>query len=83
MEICAITGSSGVLGKKIKKLLPYKFYEFKDDVTFNFIINIGNLKILPGDYEVELSSKLITQFKNKEVNVTYWIALEKTSTFGV
>ena len=33
MEICAITGSSGVLGKKIKKLLPYKFYEFKDDVT--------------------------------------------------
>lgn len=33
MEVCAITGSSGVLGEKIKKLLPYKFYEFKDDIT--------------------------------------------------
>ena len=33
MEVCAITGSSGVLGKKIKKLLPYKFYEFKNDIT--------------------------------------------------
>lgn len=57
--------------------------EFKPDAVFNFIMNIGNLKILSGDYEVQISSKLITQFKNKEVNVTYWIALEKSSTFGV
>jgi len=56
--------------------------EYKSDVPFNFILSISNLKILPGDYEVGISSKLITQFKNKEVNVTYWIALEKTSTFG-
>jgi len=56
---------------------------FKDDIKFNFILSISNLKILPGDYEVDISSKLITQFKNKEVNVTYWIALEKSSTFGV
>lgn len=57
--------------------------EFKQDAVFNFIISISNLKILPGDYEVEISSKLITQFKNKEVPLRYWIALEKTSTYGV
>jgi hypothetical protein len=57
--------------------------EFKSDVVFNFVMTIGNLKILPGDYEVQISSKLITQFKHKELNVRYWIALEKTSTFGV
>ncbi len=57
--------------------------DIKTDVSFNFILSISNLKILPGDYEVDISSKLITQFKNKEVNVTYWIALEKTSRFGV
>ncbi len=57
--------------------------EFKPDVVFNFVLNIGNLKILPGDYEVQISSKLITQFKHKELNVRYWIALEKSSTFGV
>jgi nucleoside-diphosphate-sugar epimerase len=32
MITCAITGSSGVLGKKLKKNLPYKFYEFKKDI---------------------------------------------------
>tara|TARA_B100001287_G_scaffold276462_1_gene287377 strand:- start:7022 stop:7699 length:678 start_codon:yes stop_codon:yes gene_type:complete len=57
--------------------------EFKPDAVFNFVLNIGNLKILPGDYEVQISSKLITQFKHKELNVRYWIALEKSSTFGV
>lgn len=56
--------------------------EFKEDAVFNFVINISNIKILPGDYDVEISSKLITQFKHKGLNVTYWIALEKSSTYG-
>mgnify|MGYP001177016257 CR=1 FL=1 len=49
---------------------------------FNYVINIGNLKIIPGDYEVSISSKLISQFKHKSTNVSYWIALEKSSTIG-
>jgi len=57
--------------------------EFPSDVTFNFIMNIANLKILPGDYAVGISSKLISEFSHKEMNVKYWIALEKSSTFGV
>jgi len=56
--------------------------DFKQDAVFNFIISISNLKILPGDYDVEISSKLITQFKHKEIPLKYWIALEKTSTYG-
>ena len=56
--------------------------EFKQDAVFNFVIDISNLKLLPGDYDVEISSKLITQFKNKEIPLTYWIALEKSSTYG-
>ena len=56
--------------------------EFKEDAVFNFVINISNIKILPGDYDVEISSKLITQFKHKGLNVVYWIALEKSSTYG-
>ena len=58
-------------------------YTSKPESPFTFIINISNLKIIPGDYEVSISSKLISEFKNTEVNVRYWIALEKTSTFGV
>ena len=30
---CGITGSKGVLGRRIKQNLPYKFYEFKKDIT--------------------------------------------------
>jgi nucleoside-diphosphate-sugar epimerase len=30
---CGITGSRGVLGRRILKILPYKFYKFKKDIT--------------------------------------------------
>jgi hypothetical protein len=51
------------------------------DATFNFVLSISNLKILPGDYEVNISSKLISNFSHKELDVQYWIALEKTSNY--
>jgi len=57
--------------------------EFPNDTNFNFILSISNLKILTGDYDVEISSKLISCFKHKDLNVKYWIALEKTSSYGV
>ncbi len=49
---------------------------------FSFVIVIGNLKMLPGDYTVEISSRLISKFQNNSIDVSYYIALEKTSTFG-
>ena len=55
---------------------------FEQNIPFNFVLNIPNLKIISGDYDVSISSKLISQFKNKEKNILYWIALEKTSTYG-
>jgi hypothetical protein len=33
-------------------------------------------------YDVKISSKLISEFKSQNSNVTYWVALEKTSTYG-
>tara|TARA_R110002153_G_scaffold77752_6_gene199450 strand:- start:1664 stop:2338 length:675 start_codon:yes stop_codon:yes gene_type:complete len=49
---------------------------------FNLIVSIANLKVLPGDYQVDISSKLISHFTNKTSSVEYWIALEKSSTYG-
>lgn len=56
-------------------------YESED---FNFILNISNLKMMPANYEVEISSKLISQFTstNLDKQVKYWLALEKTSTYN-
>ena len=29
---CAITGANGVLGRRIRRTLPYKFYPLKDNI---------------------------------------------------
>jgi hypothetical protein len=52
------------------------------DDEFKFVFNIGNFKFVNGDYEVTISKKLISHFKNLNVPVEYWVALEKSSTFG-
>jgi hypothetical protein len=52
------------------------------DEVFSFNFKVENLKILNGTYEVVISSKLLSQFKNTSYDVTYWIALEPDSTFG-
>jgi len=57
--------------------------DFDQNTNFNFILNIANLKIISGNYNVSVSSKLISLFSNKEINVKYWIALEKSSSYGV
>lgn len=49
--------------------------------SFKFHFDIGNFKLLPGDYEVNISGKLISHFKHKTMPIEYWIALEKTSTY--
>jgi len=49
---------------------------------FCFICNISNLKVLPGTYNVEISSKLISKFSSEDGDITYFIALEKSSTYG-
>ena len=51
--------------------------EASADFTFNF--KIENLKIVSGDYDVAVSSKSISHFKNKVKPIEYWIALEPDS----
>lgn len=53
-----------------------------DSTDFTFVMNISNLKLITGDYEVAVSSRLISNFKNKASEVSYFIALEKSSTYG-
>ena len=53
------------------KNLPYKFW-FK----------VENLKLLSGTYDVAVSSKNISHFVNRNVDIQYWIALEPESKYG-
>ena len=50
--------------------------------NFNIVMKKENLKIIPGDYDVSISSKGISHFKNVNLDLEYWIALEPTSEYG-
>ena len=50
------------------------------DYTFYF--KVENMKLIPGDYDVSVSSKSISHFKNTKLPIEYWIALEPDSTIS-
>ena len=67
----------------------------KNDTSNNFDVEVGettevftfnfkeeNLKILPGTYDVVVSSKLLSRFSSQNMDLTYYIALEPDSSFG-
>jgi hypothetical protein len=50
---------------------------------FKMVFLTDNLKMIPGAYDVEISSKGLASFKNKSVDIQYWVATEsKESKFG-
>ena len=51
------------------------------DGTFSFNFKVENIKILPGNYDVVVSQKLLSRFTSKNQDLTYYIALEPDSTF--
>ena len=51
------------------------------DKEFVFNFKVENIKIIPGAYDVIVSSKLLSQFTNENYNLKYYIALEPDSTF--
>ena len=54
----------------------------KSDNKFKFVFKTENMKMLPGNYDVEISSKVISHFTMQGQNLQYWIATEASSTFG-
>ena len=53
--------------------------ETTKNFTFNF--KVENIKIIPGAYDVVVSSKLLSKFSNTRYDLKYYIALEPDSTF--
>lgn len=54
-----------------------------DQDDFMFILTVNNMKVIPGDYTVSMSSKRISKFKHKTHDLEYWIALDKDSVYNV
>ena len=83
----SVVGEAGVVklvvrDKKNDTSNEYAIVVGETDQEFTFNFKVENIKIIPGNYEVVISSKLLSQFKNTSYDVTYWIALEPDSQFG-
>ena len=52
------------------------------DGQFKFYFKVENLKLMDGSYDVSVSSRNISNFKSKNSDVGYWIALEPESTYS-
>jgi len=51
------------------------------DKNFVYNFKVENIRIIPGSYDVIVSSKLLSKFSNSKLNLTYFIALEPDSEF--
>ena len=71
-----------VRDKKNDTSNEYSIYVGETDSTFELNFKMENIKIIPGPYDVVISSKLLSEFTNKQYNLKYFIALEPDSTFG-
>ena len=83
----SVVGEAGVVklvvrDKKNDTSNDFSVVVGETDEVFTFNFRVENIKILPGSYEVVISRKLLSRFKNTGFDVTYHIALEPDSTFG-
>ena len=51
----------------------------KSEFDLQFLIS--NIRVISGDYSVDVSSKFISRWENTSAPIEYYIALEKSSTF--
>ena len=85
-DLCVV-GEAGVVklvvrDKKNDTSNSYSVDVGETDKEFSFNFKFENIKIIPGSYDVVVSSKLLSEFKNSTYNLKYYIALEPDSTFG-
>jgi uncharacterized protein involved in high-affinity Fe2+ transport len=53
-----------------------------DGTSYEMNFKMENLKILDGNYDVQVSSKGISHFNNADVELEYFIALEPDSKYN-
>jgi hypothetical protein len=53
-----------------------------EDADFSFLFKVENMKMLSGDYNVEICKNSVAKFNNKAVDLSYWVAMEPDSTYN-
>lgn len=81
-------GEAGVIllvvrDKKNDTSNEYSIIVGETDQEFAFNFKVENIRIIPGVYDVVISTKLLSKFTNEKYNIQYFIALEPDSTFNL
>ena len=69
------------IDKEDQKASSASFNVGKSDLKFSLSFQRKLMTLMPGDYLVELCQNKLTRWTNKDKNIVYYIAAEKTSTF--
>tara|TARA_Y100001934_G_scaffold148293_1_gene177964 strand:+ start:1288 stop:1950 length:663 start_codon:yes stop_codon:yes gene_type:complete len=82
----SVIGEAGVVklvvhDKKNDTSNDFQVLVGETDGEFCFHFKVENIKVIPGDYKVSISSKLLSKFVNTDYDLTYYIALEPDSNF--
>ena len=82
----SVIGEAGVVklvvrDKKNDTSNSYSVVVGETDKEFTFNYKVENIKIIPGAYDVVVSSKLLSRFTNTSFELKYYIAIEPDSTF--
>jgi len=82
----AAVGKDGVINLVVRDKKNDNSNEYSIEVGTtdrDFVCNfkVENIKILPGSYDVVISSQLLSKFTCSQFNLCYYIALEPDSTF--
>ena len=85
-DFCVV-GNAGVIklvvrDKKNDTSNEYSIKVGETDKEFIFNFKVENIKIIPGAYDVVVSSKLLSRFTNTNFELKYYIAIEPDSTFA-
>ena len=73
-----------VFDRKDPSTNEYSFKIGQQEATeaeFGFFFKVENLKMLTGDYEVEICENSVAKFSNKNRDLSYWIAMEPDSYY--
>ena len=87
LQYLFVNGSEGVITVELGKPNDTNSNRFRIVVgdtshEFSFIFLMENIKLLPDDYDVVISSQCISQFTSSNSNRTYWISTETGSKFN-
>tara|TARA_Y100000034_G_scaffold65347_1_gene78996 strand:- start:139 stop:828 length:690 start_codon:yes stop_codon:yes gene_type:complete len=53
-----------------------------EDADFSFLFKVENMKMLSGDYNIEICKNSVAKFNNKAIDLSYWVAMEPDSTYN-